>query len=71
MRVKFLKDTTVEVYSNNINEDHFLPFKLCLKNTEIELQEIVPVSRQFSTLVLSSGEVYIDVKNDLFQKVVS
>lgn len=67
MRVQFLKDTTVDVSKYPCETEE----KLFLKNTEIDVDEIIPVSSAFTYLVLTSGDVLLDVRNDLFRKMVS
>ena len=66
MRVKFIKDITVDVMepSSGTNDTYD---KLMRRGTEIEVNEIVPVSSGFSTLWLDDTAL-VDVRNDSFTK---
>jgi hypothetical protein len=66
MKVQFLRDVTVEVMEpNDIYE------KLIRQGTIIEVENVVPLSKNFSTFHFDNGVCWVDIKNDLFRKVVS
>lgn len=67
MRVQFLKDVTVDVLVNKNGETEFDSF---FKDEAIDVSEVVSVSKNFSEIVLPSGNVLLDVRNDLFRKMV-
>jgi hypothetical protein len=68
MRVQFLKDVTVDVLIDENGETDFDSFS---KNEVIDVSQVVSVSKNFSEIVLPSGNVIIDVRNDLFREVVA
>lgn len=68
MRVQFLKDVTVEVMepSSGTNDTYD---KLIRQGTTVEVENIVSLSECFSAFHFND-EVWIDIRNDLFRKVV-
>jgi hypothetical protein len=67
MKVQFLKDVTVDVLVDENGETDFDSFS---KNEIIDVLKIREVSKNFSEFVLPSGNVIIDVRNDLFRQMV-
>jgi hypothetical protein len=69
MKVQFLRDVTVEVMepSSGTNDTYD---KLIREGTTVEVDELIPLSENFSVFHFND-EVWIDVRNDLFRKVVS
>ena len=61
MKIRFLHDITVDVLDQNDTFD-----KLMREGVSLDCVEITPVSRGFSNVLLDSGEVLIDLRNDAF-----
>jgi ribosomal protein S11 len=68
MKILFLKDVTVEVMepSSGTNDTYD---KLIRANTVIDVEDITPLSKNFSNLYVSD-EIWVNLRNDLFQQVV-
>lgn len=65
MKIRFLHDITVDVLDQNDTFD-----KLMREGVSLDCVEITPVSRGFSNVLLDSGEVLVDVRNDSFEQVI-
>jgi hypothetical protein len=65
MKIKFTKDITVDVLDHDDTFD-----KLMREGVSLDCVEVTPVSRGFSNVLLDSGEVLVDVRNDSFEQVV-
>ncbi len=65
MKIRFLKDITVDVLDNDDTFD-----KLMRQGVSLDCVEVTPVSRGFSNVLLDSGEVLVDLRNDSFEQVV-
>lgn len=65
MKIKFTKDITVDVLDQDDTFD-----KLMREGVSLDCVEVTPVSRGFSNVLLDSGEVLVDVRNDSFEQVV-
>ena len=65
MKIRFLKDITVDVLDQDDTFD-----KLMREGVSLDCVEVTPVSRGFSNVLLDSGEVLVDVRNDSFERVV-
>lgn len=65
MKIRFLKDITVDVLDQDDTFD-----KLMREGVSLDCVEVTPVSRGFSNVLLDSGEVLVDVRNDSFEQVV-
>lgn len=61
MKIKFTKDITVDVLDQNDTSD-----RLMREGVSLDCVEVTPVSRGFSNVLLDSGEVLIDLRNDAF-----
>lgn len=61
MRIRFLRDITVDVLDRDDTFD-----KLIREGVSFDCVEVTPVSRRFSNILLDSGEVLIDLRNDAF-----
>lgn len=69
MKVLFLRDVTVDIINPDVGVDY--PYdKTIRRNSCVDCDEVIPVSGVFSNILLSTGELIIDLKNDCFQKVV-
>jgi hypothetical protein len=66
MKIVFLKDITVDVLDDKENTYD----KLIRQGVSIDCVEVVPVSKEFSNVVLDSEEVILDLKNEVFEEVV-
>ena len=69
MKVKFLKDITVDVMDPSSGETDTFD-RLMRRNTLIECDEVTPISSGFSNVYLNDGTVLIDLRNDCFQKMI-
>jgi hypothetical protein len=65
MKIRFLKDITVDVLDHDDTFD-----KLMRQGVSLDCVEVTPISRGFSNVLLDSGEVLVDVRNDSFEQVV-
>lgn len=65
MKIRFLKDITVDVFEDDDTHD-----RLMRQGISLDCVEVTPVSRGFSNVLLDSGEVLIDLRNDSFEQVV-
>ena len=65
MKIRFLKDITVDVLDNDDTFD-----KLMRQGVSLDCVEVTPVSKGFSNVLLDSGEVLVDLRNDSFEQVV-
>lgn len=65
MKIKFTKDVTVDVLDQDDTFD-----KLMRQGVSLDCVEVTPVSRGFSNVLLDSGEVLVDLRNDSFEQVV-
>ena len=65
MKIKFLKDITVDILDRNDTYD-----RLMREGVSLDCVEVTPVSRGFSNVLLDSGEVLVDLRNDSFERVV-
>jgi hypothetical protein len=65
MKIKFTKDITVDVL---IQDDTF--DRLMREGVSLDCVEVTQVSRGFSNVLLDSGEVLVDLRNDSFERVV-
>ena len=65
MKIRFLKDITVDILDQDDTFD-----KLMRQGVSLYCVDVTPVSRGFSTVLLGSGEVLVDVRNDSFEQVV-
>ena len=70
MKVQFLRDVTVEVMEPNSGTND-IDEKLIRQGTIIEVENVVSLSENFSTFHFDNGVCWVDIKNDLFRKVVS
>lgn len=61
MKIRFLKDITVDVLDQNDTSD-----RLMREGVSLDCVEVTPVSRGFSNVLLDSGEVLVDLCNDAF-----
>lgn len=67
MRVQFLKDVAIDVLTSQDGETDSVFYS---RNEEIDVSEVVSVSKNFTELVLPSGNVLLDVKKDVFKVLV-
>lgn len=65
MKIKFLRDITVDVFDNDNTFD-----KLMRKDVSLDCVEINAISKDFSNVVLESGILLVDVRNDSFERLV-
>lgn len=65
MKIHFLKDITVDVLDQDDTFD-----RLIREGVSLDCVEVTQVSREFSNVLLDSGEVLVDLKNDSFERVV-
>lgn len=65
MKIRFLRDITVDVLDNDDTFD-----KLMRQGVSLDCVEVTPISGGFSNVLLDSGEVLVDLRNDSFEKVV-
>jgi hypothetical protein len=65
MKIRFLKDITVDVLDNDDTFD-----KLMRQGVSLDCVEVTPISTGFSNVLLDSGEVLIDLRNDSFERIV-
>lgn len=65
MKIKFTKDVTVDVLDQDDTFDKFMR-----QGVSIDCVEVIPVSRDFSNILLSEETALIDVRNDSFERVV-
>ena len=65
MKIRFLKDITVDVLDHDDTFD-----KLMRQGVSLDCVEVTPVSKGFSNVLLDSGEVLVDLRNDSFEQVV-
>lgn len=63
MKIKFIKDVTVDVIDSADEDAHD---RLMRQGVSLDCVEVSPVSRGFSNLILDSGKVLVDVRNDCF-----
>jgi hypothetical protein len=68
MKIIFLKNATVEVMEPSSGTNDTFD-KLIRQGTTVEVDNVVPLSENFSAFHFYD-EVWIDVKNDQFRKVV-
>lgn len=64
MKIKFLKTVTLDVIHNDQHCEK--TFKL---NDTLDVSELIPISKMFSNLILSSEDTLLDIRNDHFTKV--
>jgi uncharacterized protein (DUF111 family) len=69
MKIKFLKDITVDVICSEDRTNDTCD-RLMREGVSLECIEVTPISRGFSNIVLDSGEVLVDLRNDSFEQVV-
>lgn len=65
MKIKFLKNVVVDV----VVVDGFTSSKSFSANQEIDVEQVIQESKNFSNLQLSSTEFALDVKNDAFKLI--
>ena len=65
MKIRFLKDITVDVLDHDDTFD-----KLMRQGVSLDCIEVIAVSRGFSNVLLDSGSLLIDLRNDSFEQVV-
>ena len=67
MKIIFLKNITVDVIQYDDVYDK------CFRNNQIlnDVSAIIPFSKNFSNVILSTGETLIEVKNDSFKEVTT
>jgi hypothetical protein len=65
MKIRFLKNVVVDVAV----VDGFISSKSFRTNEEIEVEQVIKESKNFSNLQLSSTEFAVDVKNDAFKLI--
>jgi hypothetical protein len=65
MKIRFLRDITVDI----LNQDETFD-RLMREGVSLECVEVIPVSRQFSNIVLDSESLLVDLRNDSFEQVV-
>lgn len=65
MKIKFTKDITVNVFDQNDTFDRFIR-----QGFSLDCIEIIPISKDFSTVLLSEETALVDVRNDSFEQVV-
>jgi hypothetical protein len=68
MRVQFLRDVTVEVMELDTGDNDTFD-RLIRSNVAIDVDDIVPLSRNFSNFTVGN-QIWINVKNTSFRKVV-
>lgn len=67
MKIKFLKDITVDCISAKDQISYEKPFH---RNDCVPVWEILAESSQFSTIIDSNGDTLCDIRNDSFQEMV-
>ena len=65
MKIRFLKNVTVDVLDRDDVFD-----RLMREGVSLDCVEITPVSREFSNVLLESGSLLVDLRNDSFERVV-
>jgi hypothetical protein len=65
MKIQFLKNVAVDVAV----VDGFTSFKSFKANDVIEVEDVIKESKNFSILRLSSTELAMDVRNDVFKLI--
>jgi hypothetical protein len=65
MKIRFLRDITVDI----LNQDETFD-RLMREGVSLECVEVVPISQQFSNVVLDSESLLVDLRNDSFEQVV-
>lgn len=65
MKIKFVKDVTVEVMCPETGTNDTYD-RLMRKGVSVECHDVCPVSEGFSSLWVDAGEVLIDIRNDSF-----
>lgn len=65
MKIRFLKDITVDVLDQDDTFD-----RLMREGVSLDCVEVIPVSRDFSNVLLTEETTLVDVRNDSFEQVV-
>ncbi len=69
MKIRFLKDITVDVMDPDSGDNDTFD-RLMRQGVSLDCVDITPISRGFSNVLLDSGEVLVDLRNDSFEQVV-
>lgn len=69
MKIRFLKDITVDVMDPDSGDNDTFD-RLMRQGVSLDCVEVTQVSRGFSNVLLDSGEVLVDLRNDSFEQVV-
>ncbi len=69
MKIRFLKDITVDVMDPDSGDNDTFD-RLMRQGVSLDCVDISPISRGFSNVLLDSGEVLVDLRNDSFEQVV-
>jgi hypothetical protein len=65
MKIRFLKDITVDILDQNDTYD-----RLMREGVSLDCVEVIAVSQGFSNILLDSGSLLVDLRNDSFEQVV-
>jgi hypothetical protein len=69
MKIRFLKDITVDVMDPASGDNDTFD-RLMRQGVSLDCVDITPISKGFSNVLLDSGEVLVDLRNDSFEQVV-
>lgn len=69
MKIRFLKDITVDILDPDSGDNDTFD-RLMRQGVSLDCVDISPISRGFSNVLLDSGEVLVDLRNDSFEQVV-
>lgn len=65
MKIRFLKDITVDVMDPDSGDNDTFD-RLMRQGVSLDCVDISPISRGFSNVLLDSGEILVDLRNDAF-----
>ena len=65
MKIRFLRDITVDVLDQNDTFD-----KLMRQGVSLDCVEVIPISKDFSNVLLNEETALVDVRNDSFEQVI-